>query len=64
MFIGLNNPEVVDIYRTKDKTSIRVREKDMQHGRLWLNLTFDNDTLAGLFVNQCLSKLNEPLPEE
>ena len=41
MFIELIEPEVVDLYATKDRVKLRLREKGAP-GRIWLSLTYNN----------------------
>lgn len=63
MFLEMSEPEVVDIYRTRDRTMIRVREKNAP-GRLWFNMAFKNDEDAMKFVEGCNFELKKKGPKE
>ena len=64
MFIELTNPTVVDIYRTKDRSKVRLAEPEtMPNGRLWLNLTFNNDKEVQQLIDSLQAAIDKPLPK-
>ena len=62
MFIELIEPEVVDLYATKDRVKLRLREKGAP-GRIWLSLTYTNLEDAKKAIRKTLEVL-EKGPQE
>jgi hypothetical protein len=63
MFLAITDPIVLPIYRTKDRTMLRINERNT-HGRLALNLEFPSDVEARRFVEDLNFELNKELPKE
>lgn len=49
MFLEIIQPQLVDLYATRDKIKLRIMETGAP-GRLWVNLTFENMEQAKTFV--------------
>ena len=62
MFIELIEPEVVDLYATKDRVKLRLREKGAP-GRIWLSLTYNNLEQAKSAMHRVLGVLEAGVKE-